>query len=135
MKLFFYGFFMDVDILAKKGITPKNVTAGWVDDFAVRISERATLVREVGGRVYGLAMDIATNDAEALYSADSVADYEPESLSVNTLDGKRIEAICYNLPAEKIVGENKEYAKKLFALAEKLDFPGSYTDQIKQAAQ
>lgn len=135
MKVFFYGLFMDVDLLAKQGVAVERVTIGWVNDFAIRISQRATLVREAGGQAYGVLMDVDAGDLERLYAGTSVADYAPETLLVNTQNGNVIEATCYNLPAEKIVGENKEYAQKLLNLAKKLDFPASYTDQILRVSK
>ncbi len=135
MKVFFYGLFMDVDLLAKQGVVSESISTGWVNDFALRISKRATLMRKAGDQAYGVLMDISSSELEALYAEDSVADYVPETLMVNTQDGTKIEAVCYNLPQEKIVGENKEYAQLLLALALKLGFPDSYTVQILRATQ
>lgn len=135
MKVFFYGLFMDVDVLAKKGVVPESVNIGWVNDFVIRISERATLVRKLEGQVYGVVMDIAASDLDVLYAEESVADYDPEALFVFTQDGNNTGAICYNLPQEKIVGENKDYARSLLMLTKKLGFPQSYTDQILRVSQ
>ena len=135
MKVFFYGLFMDVDLLAKQGVVPERVSTGWVSDFALKISQRATLVRTAGRQAHGLVMDITSSELEALYSDASVADYVPETLIVNMRDGSSTEALCYNLPLNKIAGEKKEYAKLLLALAMKLGFPTSYTDQILRASQ
>lgn len=40
MRVFFYGLFMDVSLLATKGITPSEVALGFVEDFELRIGER-----------------------------------------------------------------------------------------------
>ena len=58
MRVFFYGLFMDEHVLAGKGIEPSKVDLGFVDGYALRIGERATLVRRAGERAYGAAMDI-----------------------------------------------------------------------------
>lgn len=134
MITFFYGLFMDVDILAKQAIAPESFRIGWVHDFAIRIGERATLVPHKGGQVYGTLMDISSLKVTALYEEKSVADYIPEKLRVVAEDGVEVEAMCYNLPPAKIAGENKEYAKKLLEVAETLGFPASYTQHIKQAS-
>lgn len=133
MKVFFYGLFMDESLLATKRIKPSNVRLGFVDGYALRIGERATLVRSPGGRAYGAMMDIAPHQATELYAEESVADYLPEPVIVDLMDGTRVEATCYNLPDDKITGTNKEYADSLLNVATRLGFPDSYLDQIRQA--
>jgi hypothetical protein len=41
---FFYGLFMDVDVLRNSGVAPADPRHAHVDHFALRIGERATLV-------------------------------------------------------------------------------------------
>ena len=131
--MFFYGLFMDERLLATKGIKPTNVRLGFVDGYGLRIGERATLVRRPNGRAYGAMMDIAPNEATALYAEDSVADYLPEPVTVELMDGTEVEATCYNLPSAKVTGTNKDYAESLLEVAIRLGFPDSYLDQIRQA--
>lgn len=133
MNVFFYGLFMDKTLLAKKGISPSNATVGYVDGFALRIGRRATLVRSAGARSYGVMMNITPDEAKDLYAESSVADYLPEPVAVELSDGSKVEAICYNLPVDKITGTNKDYAESLIEVAARLDFPDSYLDQIRQA--
>ncbi len=133
MKVFFYGLFMDEHLLAAKGVKPSEVKRGFVDGYALRIGERATLVRHASGRAYGVMMDIAPHEAATLYAEESVADYLPETVTVVLVDGARIEATCYNLPGDKVTGTNKNYAQALLDVATGLNFPDSYLDQIRQA--
>ena len=133
MKVFFYGLFMDESLLVTKGIEPSEVKIGFVDGYGLRIGERATLVRRPDGCAYGTVMDIAPSDATELYAEASVADYLPEPVTVELMDGTQIEATCYNLPSDKVTGTNKEYAESLLDVATKLGFPDSYLDQIRRA--
>lgn len=133
MRVFFYGLFMDESLLATKGIAPSEVKPGFVDGYGLRIGERATLVRRPGSRAYGAMMDITPGEARQLYAEDSVADYLPEPVVVELMDGTKVEATCYNLPGDKVTGTNKEYAESLLKLATSLDFPDSYLNQIRQA--
>lgn len=133
MRVFFYGLFMDENLLATRGIHPAEVVPGFVDDFALRIGERATLVREPGGRAHGVVMDIAAGEAAELYADSSVADYVAEPVVVELMGGARLDASCYNLPVEKVTGANKAYAEKLLRLAARLQFPPSYLDEIRRA--
>ncbi len=133
MRVFFYGLFMDERLLATKGIKPTNISLGFIDGYGLRIGERATLVRRPNDRAYGAVMDIAPNEATALYAEDSVADYLPEPVTVELMDGTEVEATCYNLPSAKVTGANQDYAESLLEVASRLGFPDSYLDQIRQA--
>jgi hypothetical protein len=134
MNVFFYGLFMDEALLANKGITPSNAEVGYVDEFALRIGERATLVRSAGARSYGVIMNISSDQANELYSDKSVADYVPESVIVELLGGSKAEAKCYNLPVDRVTGTNKVYAEALLAVASKRGLPESYLVEIREAA-
>ena len=125
---------MDEALLAKKGITPSNAEVGYVDEFALRIGERATLVRSAGARSYGIMMNISSDQAKELYSDKSVADYVPESVIVELLGGGNAEAKCYNLPVDKVAGTNKIYAEALFEVASKRGLPESYLVELREAA-
>ncbi|MBT8100424.1 MAG: gamma-glutamylcyclotransferase [Gammaproteobacteria bacterium] len=124
---------MDQELLASKGIEPTDTRLGFVDGFSLRIGERATLLRQPDNRAYGVMMEITAGAAKNLYAEASVADYQPEPVSVELEDGSTAEAICYNLPGDKVTGANKAYAESLLELATKLNFPDSYLDQIRQA--
>ena len=124
---------MDEGLLQAKGITPAEVSVGFVNGYGLRIGERATLVRCPDGRAYGAIMDIASGEAKDLYAEDSVADYLPEPVTVELMDGTRVEATCYNLPGDKVAGANKDYADSLLDVAIRLGFPDFYLDQIRQA--
>lgn len=135
MSVFFYGLFMDERLLASKGIEPSEVAPGFVDGYALRIGERATLVRQPGRRAYGLVMKITPAEATKLYSEPSVADYVPEPVSVERMDGGRVEATCYNLPGRIVTGGNPEYVEALSDLAARLGFPEAYLEEIRRAGR
>lgn len=134
MRVFFYGLFMDVSLLATRGIVPSAAIRGFVDDYGLRIGERATLVRCPDSRAYGVLMDIAPGEVAELYAEKSVADYVPEPVLVELTDGTQVDATCYNLPAGKVSGANEKYAKALLEIAARLEFPDSYLGQIRQAS-
>ena len=113
MRVFFYGLFMDDGLLATKGIEPSEIRIGFVNDYALRIGERATLVRCAGSRAYGVSMQIAPGEAKELYAEPSVADYQPEPVIAELMDGTCVDAVCYNLPGDKVTGANRKYAESL----------------------
>lgn len=135
MKVIFYGLFMDEKLLAEKGIIPGDRNVGFVDGYTLRIGERATLVRNPDSRAYGVVMDVAADQVEELYADKSVADYVPEPVNVELMDGSKVAATCYNLPADKITGTNKKYAEALLNVASNLGFPDSYLEEIRNAQE
>jgi hypothetical protein len=65
---FFYGLFMDVDLLRATGVTPRNPRRAYVDDFALHIGKRATLSPSAGGRAYGMLIGLTHAELERLYA-------------------------------------------------------------------
>jgi hypothetical protein len=128
--IFFYGLFMDESLLASKGVRPTESTVGYIDGFGLHIGQRATLLPEVNSRAFGVVMKIASEDVAALYSEQSVADYVAEPVVVTLPGDIQVSAVCYNLPAAKLVGTNPEYAAALLALATKLGLPDSYLRHV-----
>lgn len=108
--VFFYGLFMDEALLASKGISAWRVGIECVDGYSLRRGRRATLVPDNGNRAYGILISLRADDVRELYSAESVADYVSEPVSVVLPDGTVESAVCYNLPSRKLEGANIEYA-------------------------
>lgn len=134
MNVFFYGLFMDEALLGRKGVSPTQAEVGYVDGFQLHIGERATLVRSTGARSYGVMMTVSPDAVKELYAESSVADYVPESVSVELTDGSKAEAACYNLPADKLTGTNAAYAEALCEVAAGLGLPEAYLAEIRRAA-
>jgi hypothetical protein len=132
LSVFFYGLFMDESLLASKGVSPSTATVGYVNGYRLRIGTRATLVPDDGKRAYGVLMSLRSDQVRALYSAESVADYVSESVSVVLPDGTVESAVCYNLPKRKLEGANSEYANALLILAGRLGLPDDYLQQIRE---
>ena len=133
INVFFYGLFMDESLLASKDVYPTQTTIGYVDGFSLHIGKRATLIPDVNSRAYGVLMKITPEDAAALYSEPSVADYVAEPVVVRLPGNVQEPAICYNLPAARRTDTEPDYAAALLALAAKLGLPDSYLEYIRNA--
>lgn len=94
---FFYGLFMDIAILRESGVAPINPRRAFVDDFAIRIGQRATLLPSVGGRAYGMLYALKHSELERLYTAPGLEQYRPEAVLAQPLEGTPGPALCYNL--------------------------------------
>jgi hypothetical protein len=130
--VFFYGLFMDEELLRSTEVAPANLRPASVSGFELRIGERATLVPSPSGRVYGLVTTLSHAELERLYAEPGVSAYRPEAVLANLSNGEIVPALCFNLPEPPAPGErNAEYAAKLRSLAERLDFPADYVNAIQ----
>ena len=128
---FFYGLFMDVAVLRDSGVTPIEPRRAYVDDFAVRIGQRATLVPSVGGRAYGMLIALTQSELERLYAAPGLDLYSPEAVLAHPLTGEPSPALCYNLREPPRAEErNADYAARLQRVLRSLEFPWEYIDSI-----
>ena len=130
--IFFYGLFMDVKLLQDMGFDPEVVGPAELQDYRIRIGNKATLVADAGFCSYGIVMRLPEDQAAALYAAPGVADYVPEEVDVVLLTTCDVlKAWCYNLPPDKVGGGvNTEYAEKLSRLLLDLGFPSGYAQEI-----
>jgi hypothetical protein len=130
--VFFYGLFMDQELLHSKGIQPERVEVAWVDGLELRIGQRAALARSERSRVYGLVMTLSLAQLEKLYAGPGVEAYRPEAVLAHLSGGGTIAAMCYNLPQPPAASErNPEYADKLRAVARKVGLPAQYLASIR----
>jgi hypothetical protein len=128
---FFYGLFMDGEILRKAGVEPTNPRRAYVDGFALRIGQRATLVPSTGGRAYGMLFALTQAELVRLYAAPGLEQYQPEAILAQPLVGTPLPALCYNLrEAPQPHERNSEYAAQLQRTLKELDFPAEYVASV-----
>lgn len=130
--VFFYGLFMDEDLLKQKGLDPKDFRLVCVEGYGLRIGERATLEPSEGEQVFGSVMTLAEEELKPLYAEASVADYVPVRLTAADLEGNQMEVISYILPMNQVSGRNPDYARALLSVAEKLGLPDSHLREIEK---
>ena len=128
---FFYGLFMDLEILREGGVAPINPRRAYVDDFALRIGQRATLLPSAGARAYGMLFALTHAELDRLYPAPGLEQYRPEAILAHPLEGPPTPALCYNLrEAPGPLERNPEYVARLRRALIKLDFPTEYVASI-----
>lgn len=130
--VFFYGLFMDVEILRAKGLDPKEVVTASVPGFVLRIGERATLVADNSSKACGVVMRLTHEELNKLYSEESVRAYQPEAIIAVLADHSQVPALCFNLVTSPAAGSsNASYAAKLKELAARLKLPAEYVSSIR----
>jgi len=129
--VFFYGLFMDAELLRSKGMSPENIRRAWAPGFALRIGKRATLWPDRNASTYGMLMQLTHEEIEKLYSDNSVRAYRPEAILVQLQDGTGVPALTFNLVESPQANErNSKYAAKLRELARRLELPTDYVTAI-----
>jgi len=125
--VFFYGLFMDADLLLEKRLTPVNPRPAYVEGFQMRIGGRAMLLPQAGARAYGMLFALRHSELDRLYFGPGLELYRPEPVLARTLQGEAVPALCYNLPEAPSSEESSpEYRARLRAVLRKLNFPESY---------
>ena len=132
MEVFFYGLFMDENILQENGVLPDNPRLGYIADYGLKIWERASLVPSHDDQAWGILMTVDAEAVVALYKEASVADYVPTAVDVITSNGESWKATCYNLPIDMISGTNAVYAHSLYELAKTKGLPEDYLQEIEK---
>lgn len=132
INVFFYGLFMDEELLRAEGVQPASPRRACVRGFALRIGRRATLVPAPDARAHGVVMALSHEEIERLYAEPGVRMYRPEAVVAELADGVQIPALCFNLQDAPEPGEsNAAYAQKLRELARRLGLPAEYVDRME----
>jgi hypothetical protein len=132
--VFFYGLFMDTAILRASGVEdPANPRRAFVDDFELRIGQRATLHPASRARAYGMLFALTHSELGRLYAAPGLEDYQPEAVAAQSFEGVVTPALCYNLRHPPSADAwNPEYASRLRETLARLDFPEAYVASISK---
>ena len=129
--VFFYGLFMDAELLRAQGFDPREPRQASVAGRALRLGARATLVMESGSRVHGVLMGLTHAEIDRLYAEASVAAYRAEPVTATLKDSSSIAALCFNLPdPPPRTTSNLDYAAKLAVVARQLGLPEEYVKGI-----
>lgn len=129
--VFFYGLFMDQDLLREKRLAPENVELASVTGYALQIGRRAGLVRRESETVFGTVMALTPAEIARLYGEGGFQDYKPIPVLARRKDGSLTPALCYNLPVPPATNErNADYARRLKAVGQKVGLPEEYLQSI-----
>ncbi len=68
VKVFFYGSFMDLEVLRTLGVVPRTFETAELKNWNITFSPMATLVRSKGDSVYGIIAELSRAEVRTLYS-------------------------------------------------------------------
>ena len=124
IEVFFYGLYMDGEILKSKNVIPRNPRKGKVKNYILRIGKMATLLREEGGTAHGMLYSLTHSEIHSLYQGAGLDCYSSEAITVTTDANEDVVALTCNLiiPPNKSES-NAEYSVKLIACLASIGLP------------
>ncbi len=131
VRVFFYGSFINKDVLAASGFVPGNVETARVWGFDIRIAPLANLVRSDRHCVYGIVCETTHAELDRLYGQDWVACYLPEAVIAETAGGGLVPALCYIAPSPAAAPAASGYIDRIVTPAREHGFPEWYIDRIE----
>jgi hypothetical protein len=132
--VFFYGTFMNPDVLAEHGVIPTEVMAARLGGFELHVRPRANLTRPGRTFIYGALAAVTHDDLAKLYSnLEEVfgLKYLPEPVLAETLDGTLRPALCYITPHMSDAPAEREYIAQLAACVRAMGHPEWYAEYVE----
>jgi len=121
--VFFYGLYMDEDILLTKGVKIRNPRKAYVKDYVLRVGKMATLLRTKNNEAHGLVYELTHKEIDILYKDSGLSEYVSEAIEIQ-VENKSIPALVCNLITPPLEDEiNEVYVEKLFVCMKKYKLP------------
>jgi hypothetical protein len=122
--VFFYGLFMDEDLLRSSGVNPRRPRRAVVPGYRLRIARRARLEPRFGAQAFGMVFALTDREIASLYAEPGLELYRPEALVASFEDGTLAAVTAFNLgEAHAAARPNPDYTAKLRVVFERLGFP------------
>ena len=132
--VFFYGSYMNLDVLKDVNLVPEQWEVGKVSGFDIVIQPRANLVRSDRHCVYGILATATHAELDRLYAhAKGVLGetYLPEAVLAETLNGMWTPALCYIAPSMDARPPADDYLERIVKPAREYNFPGWYVERLE----
>ncbi len=122
-EVFFYGLYMDENILKSKNVIPRNPRPASVNGYKLRIGKMATLLRCKNSQAFGMVYSLTHAEINKLYIESGLTDYIAEAITV-LIENKPLNTLCCNLlnPPQN-EDSNNEYFEKLKICMNKYNLP------------
>lgn len=131
VRAFFYGSFINLEVLAQGGFKPKRVELAKLSGFDIRIQPLANLVRSDQHCVYGILCEATHAELAGLYGQAWVGTYLPEAVVVETIDGRLAPALCYIAPPAEPEPAKSDYLDRIIGPARQHGFPAWYLERLE----
>jgi hypothetical protein len=132
--VFFYGSYMNLDVLREVDLVPPQWEVAKVMGFDITIAPRANLVPSEFDAVYGIVALATHRELQRLYDhARNVLGetYFPRAVLTEILDGKWRPALCYLAPEMAPRPAAADYVDRIVRPARELGFPDWYIARLE----
>jgi hypothetical protein len=132
--VFFYGSYINFDVLREVGLFPDQHEVARLSGFDIRIAPRANLVRSDEHSVWGIIATATHEELGRLYAhaKDVLGEtYLPEAVLVETRDGALRPAITYLCPDMEPRPADPSYVSRIAEPARKFGFPDWYVARLE----
>jgi len=134
-QVFFYGSFINRDVLARGGLIVDRFETVKAWGFDIRIQTLATLVRSERHCVYGILVTATPEQLQRLYGQDWLGQaYVPEAIVVETQEGRLVPTLCYIAHELPPARPAPDYIEWIVSAARQARFPEWYIERLKGAA-
>jgi hypothetical protein len=132
VSVFFYGSFINRQVLARGGLVPDQVEVARLAGFDIRIETLATLVRSDRHCVYGIVCRATHAELRRLYGQDWLGGtYLPEAVLVEAEGGRLLPALCYIAPTGPPAAPAADYLDWIIGPARAYGVPGWYVERLE----
>ena len=131
--VFFYGSFINLNVLRGAGLDPDRVEVARLGGFDIVIRPLANLVRSDQHSVYGILVTATHAELGRLYdyARDELGGiYLPEAVLVETTGGWR-PALCYTAPQMEPKTPSNDYIDRIVMPARQHGFPAWYVARLE----
>jgi hypothetical protein len=130
--VFFYGSFINRQVLARGGLVPQNVEVARLHGFDIVIETLATLRRSREHTVYGIVCQASHAELRGLYGQSWLGGgYEPEAVLIETDAGRFIPALCYVAYTRPPTQPADDYLDWIIVPAREYGFPAWYIERLE----
>jgi len=133
--VFFYGSYMNPDVLREVEIVPVEWEVGRLNGFDIEIRPRANLVRSEQHCVYGVLTTATHAQLTRLYAhaKDVLGEtYLPFPVCAETLDGKSRPVLCYIAPVMEPRAVDQRYLERILRPAREFRLPAWYVERLER---
>ena len=123
LDVFFYGLYMDPELLKAKNVEPRNPRVAKAENYIFRIGPRVTLLRKKGAVANGMLYSLTHAELHSLYWGIGLDEYGAEAIEVVAKETKLPALTCNLISPTEEIEENPEYTNKLLEVMERLKVP------------
>ena len=130
--VFFYGSFINRDVLARAGYVPKQIIPARLDGYRFVAETLANLEKQEAASTYGVLCPASESEITELYDQDWVRGaYFPRPVMVEDERGYQVMALCYIAARTPPGSPSADYLDLILAPAREYSFPSWYIERIE----